>query len=87
VNSDQTFGIILLLGVSTVWAFMKIMKGPIGEAIARRLGGKAEESGRDGEIAELRVRLGELEERVDFAERMLLQQREQAQLPAGGNTQ
>ena len=87
MNSDQTFGIILVLVVSIVFAFAKIMRGPIGEALARRLGGKAEESGRDGEIAELRARVGELEERVDFAERVLLQQPERTQLPAGGSAQ
>lgn len=87
MNSDQTFGIILILVVSTIFAFAKIMKGPIGEAMARRLGGKAAEPDRDGEIAELRARVGELEERVDFAERVLLQQPERTQLPAGGNTQ
>lgn len=87
MNSDQTFGIILVLVVSTVFAFAKIMRGPIGEALARRLGGKSEEPARDAEIAELRTRLGELEERVDFTERVLLQQPERTQLPAGGNTQ
>jgi hypothetical protein len=82
VTPDQTFGIILVLVISTVFAFTKIMRGPIGEALAHRLGGKAAESGRDGEIAELRARVGELEERLDFAERALLQQPERSQ-PSG----
>jgi hypothetical protein len=86
VNSDQTFGIVLVLVISIVFAFAKIMKGPIGEALARRLGGKVDEPDRDAEISELRTRLAELEERVDFTERVLLQQPERTQLPAGGNT-
>ena len=87
MNPDQTFGIVLVLVVSVLFAFTRIMKGPIGEALAGRLGGKATESGRDGEVAELRARVAELEERVDFAERVLLQQPERTQLPAGGNAQ
>jgi hypothetical protein len=87
MNADHTFGVILALIVSTMFVFTKIMRGPIGEALARRLGGKAGESGRDGEIAELRARVAELEERVDFAERVLLQHPERTQVPAGGNSQ
>lgn len=57
-----------------------ISRGPIGKAIARRIGG--EEAGAMppelpaeilGELDDLRNRVLELEERVDFSERLLAQ--------------
>jgi hypothetical protein len=84
VNSDQTFGVVLALIVGAVLAFTKILRGPIGEAIARRIGGTGRPDERDNEISELRARVAELEERVDFAERVLLKQPERGQVPAGG---
>jgi len=55
--------------------------GPIGVAIGRRIGGRQPQQMDPAELAELRQRLGdleaqqarvaELEERVDFAERLL----------------
>ena len=86
MNTDQTFAIILILTVSVIFGIMRAMKGSIGQALARRLSGKLEVPDQDGEIAELRSRLAELEERVDFTERVLLQQQERTQLPAGGDT-
>ncbi len=86
MNSDQTFGIILVLVVSTIFGFAKIMKGPIGEALARRLsGGAREDPGRDAEVAELHARVAELEARLDFTERVLLQQPERGEVSAGGD--
>ncbi len=85
MNQDQTFGIILVLVVSTIFGFVKLMRGPIGEAIARRLAGAFSQPDHEAEIGELRARVGELEERVDFAERMLLQQPERGQVPTGGD--
>ena len=73
-------------------AVVAVLRGPLGKALARRLEG----SGASGtvapmEIEELRTRLEEveqqlgrvheLEERLDFTERLLAQQREQARLP------
>jgi hypothetical protein len=66
--------------------------GPIGSAIARRLEGKtaADPAGqaeveqlhaRIGEMDTLQARVAELEERVDFAERLLAQNREPDRLP------
>jgi hypothetical protein len=68
---------------------------PIGQALAKRIGGTRVEPGEldelRGEIAELRSELddvraraeqvGELQERVDFAERLLAQARAQGALP------
>ncbi|HEX3927484.1 MAG TPA: hypothetical protein VHW65_05765 [Gemmatimonadales bacterium] len=53
------------------------LRGPIGQAIATRLGGRAQSEPAElpqelyGELDELRARVAELEERVDFSERLL----------------
>jgi hypothetical protein len=69
-----------------------ILRGPLGKAIARRIEGPAA-AGRiaPAEVDEFRSRLDEmeqqvgrvheLEERLDFTERLLAQQREQPRLP------
>jgi len=69
-----------------------IFFGPIGAAVARLIdGAKNERSPSNQPIAELqsrieqleadRVRLAELEERLDFAERVLAQSEQPARLP------
>lgn len=80
---------MVLIGVTIV----KVANGTVGQAIARRLHGKsAADPELQAEIGELRdqvaaleQRLGETEERLDFAERLLAQPREPAhpQLPEG----
>jgi hypothetical protein len=85
VSSDQTFAIVLILVVSTIFAVVRLLKGPVGQALARRLGGAGDEPSRDMEIAELRERVAELAERVDFAERVLLKEPEPGEIHAGGN--
>lgn len=65
-----------------------ILRGPIGRALADRIAGRtgAPEKERlerlDREVEDLRAELGEVHERLDFAERMLAQQREADRLPA-----
>jgi len=71
-------------------AAVLIFRGPLGKALARRIEGPAASIPR-AEVDELRSRLDEveqqlgrvheLEERLDFTERLLAQQREQARLP------
>ncbi len=59
-----------------------VLRGPLGRAIADRIGGRvpAEEIVAQvpeelyAELDELRARVGELEERVDFSERLLARQ-------------
>jgi len=63
-----------------------ILRGPLGRAIADRIAGR---TGRDDEdlhtmrldVDELRARLAETEERLDFAERLLSANREPEPLP------
>ena len=63
--------------------------GPIGRAVARRIEGRdpvpgdlADLEGRLGTLEQQGQRVHELEERLDFAERMLAQRPEAARLPA-----
>ncbi len=72
-------GIAFAIPVGVVGAIAAAiaLQGPLGKAIARRLGGgssiEADETTGAllGEMDELRHRLAELEERVDFSERLL----------------
>jgi hypothetical protein len=64
-------------------AAMVILRGPIGKALADRMAGRRLEAPprEDGEqvtaeLEEMRLRLTELENRVDFAERMLAKGRD-----------
>ena len=63
-----------------------ILRGPVGKALARRLeGGTAGPDSEQAlmEVDELRERVVELEERLDFAERLLAQGRQGAALTGG----
>jgi hypothetical protein len=56
-----------------------ILRGPVGQALARRIQGESTSELPPetvlGELDDLRARLLELEERVDFSERLLTQAR------------
>lgn len=79
------------------WAFgvaFIIAALSLRHALPRLLNSMAEKNERDKaldgsasleEVDELRHRLAEVEERLDFAERMLAQQQEQGKLPGGGS--
>lgn len=64
-----------------------IFRGPLGKALGERIAGKghtvdhAESEALRAEMDEVRYRLAEVEERLDFAERMLAKQKEPGQLP------
>lgn len=70
-------------------AAVVILRGPIGRALADRLAGRAGVGTGAGpgtttaELDELRQRVAELEERLDFAERMLAQQRDAQRVGPG----
>ena len=80
--------VMILIVIATVaWAFTKLLRSPIAEALARRIGGdRSSGAVQDGEVAELRTRVSELEERLDFTERVLLQERPAGALRQGGAT-
>jgi F0F1-type ATP synthase membrane subunit b/b' len=68
------------------WCLVKIFTGPIARAMADRLRGRQAAESDPAMLAELdqlRGRLAEVEERLDFAERLLAQAREADQLPGG----
>lgn len=71
--------------ITPVWAVARILGGPLGDALARRIGGTAQAGAvQAAELVDLRARLAELEERVDFTERVLLKERELGELKQGG---
>jgi hypothetical protein len=77
--------VIAIVAISVGLA--KIFSGPLGAAIADRIRGgpPAGESQLTGEVEHLRRRLADVEERLDFAERLLSQAREADQLPGGAD--
>ncbi len=82
---------IPIWGVTMVAAIL-IMRGPVGKAIAARLHGAAEPSDAAldvpeevyAELDDLRARMLEMEERQDFAERLLARRSESAAIESGG---
>ena len=83
MSPDQVFAIVM--GSIAAWTIARVFRGPLGEALARRIGGTSEPRAARGEeqVTELQARLAELEERLDFAERVLLQERSPGGLDRG----
>jgi hypothetical protein len=81
----------LAIGMASLGLFF----GPLGSALAHRLGGRAAAEDREemeelgtrvsAEIDDVRRRLAEIEERLDFAERLLTQNAPANQLPGGAD--
>ena len=82
--------LFLAIGAAAVGLFF----GPIGSAVAQRLSGRQETTASHAELEDLggrvttemddlRHRLAEVEERLDFAERLLTQDAPVNQLPRG----
>ena len=72
--------------VALAIAMAKILTGPIGSALAGRIRGgarSAEDAAHAAEMEEVRGRLAEVEERLDFAERLLAQAHEADRLHGG----
>ncbi len=82
---EDILAIILIFGGGTAIA---IAFSPIGKAIADRIRGRAVEAETDpallAELDEMKVQLSELQERMDFSERLLAKDREPSSLEAGG---
>lgn len=69
-------------------AAVVILRGPLGKALGERIAGRkldadtaAEAEALHADVEELRFRLSEVEERLDFTERLLAQQSGQDALP------
>ncbi len=81
---EEFIAMMMLLssGIALVFFFAV----PVRKALLRRLEGGApqQDSHLLEEVDGLRDRVGELEERLDFAERLIAQQRDTAGLPPGG---
>ncbi|HEY6947974.1 MAG TPA: hypothetical protein VI297_04075 [Gemmatimonadales bacterium] len=78
--------LIALIAVVSVVALLKLLKGPLGQAIADRLRGAAPpDPGVLDELEAVKTRLAEVEERLDFAERMLAQGEQAQRLPGRGD--
>lgn len=82
---EDILAIILIFGGGTAIA---ISFSPIGKAIAERIRGHALQGEPDpamlAEMDEMRSQLSELQERVDFTERLLAKDREARPLGPGG---
>ncbi len=67
-----------------------ILRGPLGKALGERISGhkldgesSVETEALHADVDELRGRLAEVEERLDFTERMLAQQKNATRIPGG----
>jgi hypothetical protein len=76
-------GVMIPLFALSVGGMLLLSRSRIGEAIARRIGGdaghpewEAQVDALEDEVARLRTQLGETNERLDFAERLLTRSEE-----------
>ena len=66
----------------------KIFTGPLGAALGDRIRGRREavaDHRLEGDVEQLRARLAEVEERLDFAERLLASKDQAQHLPGGAH--
>ena len=79
---EGILAIIFLFGGGT---FAAVSFSPVGRALADRIRGHRAPTGPDpevlAEIDQVRQELADVQERLDFAERLLTQHREAGQLP------
>jgi hypothetical protein len=80
-------GFAIPVGIAGAVAFAVVMRGPVGKALARRLEGASAEPSDEvlQTLEDMRVRLGELEERLDFTERVLAQSQAAIRLAQPGD--
>lgn len=82
---EDIIAIIFLFGGATVAA---LSFSPVGRAMADRIRGHRAMTGPDPEVLaeldQLRHELTDVQERLDFTERLLAQRREAGQLPGPG---
>jgi hypothetical protein len=78
VNND----VIVILAIVLAVMAVKLFRGPLGNALADRLRGSAPpDPGVLEELEQMKTRLAEVEERLDFAERLLAQSEQAERLP------
>lgn len=91
--SDEQFIITMFVLVSIVGLSLAIILGPVGRALGRRIEGRSSADPKQvamledlvtrvEDMTELRREVGELQERVDFAERLLAQRPDVIPLPS-----
>lgn len=91
---EEVFVLTMFALVATVGILLAVIMGPIGRAFGRKVEGRNFAEGdvqglredlqaSHAELADLRREMGELQERMDFAERLLAARPDQAGLPAG----
>jgi hypothetical protein len=84
---EDILAIVLIFGGGTAIA---IAFSPIGKAIAERIRGRAVDGETDpgvlAELDEMRAQLSELQERMDFSERLLAKGREGDALQPGAGS-
>lgn len=83
---EDILALLLIFGGGTLVA---ISFSPVGRAFAERIRGGHQSSEPDPAVLEeldrIRTELGELQERVDFTERLLAKTREQERIGGGDN--
>lgn len=82
---DTEFIIVMSI-LGSVVALVFFFAVPVRKALLRKIEGKPESQDLHlvEEVDMLRERMGDLEERLDFTERLIAQQRDTAGLPPGG---
>ena len=87
LNGPELPIIVLFMSLAAI----AVLRGPLGRAIGEGIGARDDAGDRElqdlrGEVEELRHQLNEVQERLDFAERLLARQDERAgALPKGGD--
>lgn len=79
MNPDQQFGIIMTFMILTIVPVVLVLGIPLMKAFSRRLE-RGTEPDHSAELDELRRRVAELEERIDFNERLLAQVQQQERI-------
>ena len=74
--------LLVILTIIAAVVAVKLLRGPLGHALADRLRGNAPpDPGVLEELEAVKGRLAEVEERLDFAERLLAQSEQAERLP------
>ncbi len=81
----QIFPFLVPIALFVSIATAVVLRGPLGKALGERIAGRAGVGDRESEalraeLEDLRFRVVEMEERLDFAERLLAQQKQRQML-------